>query len=475
MSYVRQLGLSEQHSFIQYPNYPDAGGCHILCLSDRQLHVIDHMIFPLAMWRTRFVRFVRPGVYETCGDAQLITEHLEEMEDLEDQIGGSSMGCSELAQAITDLATSLSAGGSGAGTTTVNCGSGCGSGVAGSAGGLISGLTNEELMGPDPMTQPAAGGDPPAGFETWEAYRLQKCRGAHYVFDSMVRSFNMLNTLSGTLGTLATVTPMIMYYIAATSVVAPVVDVIAIALAVIPFLVLCIGAAYSTASAVAYLETNKDSIICALYLSGSAQAAIEVAADAIEDAAEAVEWGGALSGLGGVLAPALGAAASSAISTNVANAIFHVVEDVLYPDVTCTCGGGTLLQTGGAGVANTLVIGDSVSSGLTDATNGYQVLSPSSRNMFFTPFESCTSIRLEMEYHHIQNNWTVVDAQIKRVSDSQGMCDFQVPNSNEGWRSVGNTQNCNLVGGVQYRLELIPEGGNSVWVRYVDLEGFLSA
>lgn len=246
-------------SWIDADTYPDPGGCHIICLSDRQCAIIRDMVSAKAYWPTRFASHLH-GEQFTYGDPTVFAEHKLEVNELFEQIGeGSSVACTELVTALSDLAAALSAAQAGSGgQNIINCGSGCGTGVAGATGGLISGLTYEELAGPEPIVEPDPEGDPPEGFATWDEYRTLKCQGAHYVFDAMVRSLNVLNTLSGVLGSLATVTPMIMYYLAATTAVAPMIDVVAIALAVIPFLVLAIGAAYSTASAIAYLEDNKE-------------------------------------------------------------------------------------------------------------------------------------------------------------------------------------------------------------------------
>jgi hypothetical protein len=102
------------------------------------------------------------------------------------------------------------------------------------------------------------------------------------------------------------------------------------------FLVLAVGASYEVTEALEYWDANKNAIICAMYVSGSAEGAIDVLADFYENAIESIVWYGVLAPLGTVLAAALAEVGATAINTSMVNVLFTLAADVIVPEADCS-------------------------------------------------------------------------------------------------------------------------------------------
>jgi hypothetical protein len=86
-------------------------------------------------------------------------------------------------------------------------------------------------------------------------------------------------------------------------------------------------------------ETNKQAIVCSLYVSGDAATALAAISNFISDGVQAIEWTGVLAPLAPELAVAVGALMSQIENNNLVNILFKLVTDVALPNVTCDCSG----------------------------------------------------------------------------------------------------------------------------------------
>lgn len=333
-SEVRRVQLDRKSGYLDSSILPLPGGCNILCLSDRQVRVINSFVFPMARWETRTVVPVEGMLYQTDPDSLALM--VPELDDLELQLnGGNTMGCESLAEAIIALSDAIAAGGGGGGTgtsCTVYCGGGAVSGVAGE----IAKLTNDQLLPPADVEAPVPGA-PPEGFETWQAYELYKCQAAHVIW--------------GQLRALAVANSVFVGLAAVASEVAPIVaglsGVFAAGLTPLGFVAL-VGAMVAVGAIdvycylaftqwVAWWDANKDQIVCELYTSGSAAAAVTAVNNLIEDGIQAIVWDGLLAGLAGPGALAIGAVFSAVEGNSLVSPLFKLFATVSMPGVSCVC------------------------------------------------------------------------------------------------------------------------------------------
>ena len=52
---VRIVRLGEKTAFIDVNEWPAEGGCNLFLLTDRQLCILQSLVFPFVRWETRFV------------------------------------------------------------------------------------------------------------------------------------------------------------------------------------------------------------------------------------------------------------------------------------------------------------------------------------------------------------------------------------------------------------------------------------
>lgn len=472
LSDVTQHTLREQVSFVETSAYPAEGGCYLLCLSTRQVHTIRRMCFPFVRWSTRFVRFVRPGTYDTETDAELVSQHTDEMDDLEDQLGGNDlMACTELATALAALAEALAVQPA-APNVTVSCGGGGTGGTTTQQFANCLDVPIESLVPPADIEQNPPEGDPPEGFDTWEEYNVYKCQAAHWIIDTIINSLRNIGSANLAVATGQLLAGTVLGAIAAFSaVIAP--PAFLALVGVLAQLEILASTANTLLSQVAdYIAARKAEIVCSMYNSGSAAEATALLNSIIEDAVEGIVFGSIFQGAAGAITPLIASVAGTLVDLGITRTLWQVTADVIYPYADCDpCDPwyGYMLATSPDSPYNVLEKGDSVSGDGGNTANGWQVQNPTTRRWYFTTEGVVTSVNLTMQYYDIHSNWTVVSARIYRTSDDQQMCAFSVPNSNEGWRDVDSTTACSLAADTGYYLGLIPEGGNSPWARAIAL------
>jgi len=328
---LRVINLDQHVGRVIAGEFPTDDEAYLLCLTSQELSILRQHTFPYAHWRTRFVNPIDQDTFECVSDADWALYH-QIVEDLEDNLWGCAMPCSDIKDGLLALAAAIAA--KECENTTVNCGGGsCG------LQGYLGGLTPGELMPQDPVTQPDPGGDPPEGFENWDQFYTHKCKAAHFLWQ-MIRNWMVaMEGITGAGITAAAASPIVAGILASTAIVFPPAAFVAFVVIVVAVGTLSTAAFIELYQAVNYWDDNKESIVCALYQSGSAAAALDVIADEYENAIEFIVWSGVLAPLGPALAAALSGIGSEVINTNMVNVLFNVAEDVLLPDAECICGG----------------------------------------------------------------------------------------------------------------------------------------
>ena len=332
------VSLSNKVGFVLVDDLPPVGGCNILCLSDREVHIIRRFVYPFAEWRSRFVRWLYGSIYQTATEAEYL-EYQDEIGQLFNDIGGEDMGCSELATALQAIATALAGQ---AGGTTVNCGAGCyGAGIPGQAAGYLAPYTNGELIPPPPGEVEYL--TPPEGFEDWNAYLAYKCKAAHQVYDVIHGFCRACQGLQGLEVTALLVGPVIAGWMGVFGTIAltPLVWVTLVT-TLVAMGVLASMSFFGWGIAADYLAANKMAIVCALYNSGSAVDARASIAGYLDSAIQTIEWGSILT----PIAPELGAFMATALASIQENGLFNILfeltADVSYPEEVCDCASGVM-------------------------------------------------------------------------------------------------------------------------------------
>lgn len=330
MTTQRIIHLDEHVGRVIQGLFPTDDEAYLLCLTSQELSMIRQMCFPYLHWQTRFVNPVTDEAFEVADAATWSAFH-EQVEGLEDALGGCAMPCSDILTGLQAVAAAI-AGMPGC-SNTLTCG------TCGGAGGIlapIAGLPDEDVLPQPLIVQPPLEGPPPDGFDSWEEYFDRKCKASHAMF-GWIRG--LLVTLEGN----ANVAPTIAIAVSMATVIAGIVGVffppavlVVMAVAIMALLVLASGALIDLEQAVEYLDSNKDTIICSFYISGSALEVQTIAASVIEDAVQAVEWGGVFSILGPEICIAVGAIASQFLNNNVVNTMFYTAEDLTFPDADCS-------------------------------------------------------------------------------------------------------------------------------------------
>lgn len=306
----------------------DSPRCNVLILSDVQVAVLAQMTFPYAYWSTRLVLDHDLG-QQTVDFPQ---SYLDELECLELLLsGGDTMTC-DLSGVLTELATAIRTSGRG--------GNGCAGGGPAVILDCLSQMTPDEIVPEAPQDAPQYG-VPPSGFDTWAQYEIHKCKAAHAIVDATANIFGALSLAPPVVTTAVAVNTLLtgtIGGIALAGVVFPPAALVAIVAGAVA-LGLLEGAAYIYLQEVRqYIFDNRADFACALYQSGSAVAAQEAVGIALDDAIQSVGWTAIFGpAVGGEIAAILGGIAAGMDTTNLVNPLFRVVEDFVYPDVSCEC------------------------------------------------------------------------------------------------------------------------------------------
>ena len=331
------ISLSNNVGFVLVDDLPPTGGCNILCLSNREVHIIRRFVYPFAEWRSRFVRWLYGNIYQTATEAEYL-EYQDEIGQLFNDIGGEDMGCSELASALQALASAMERGGGSGGVNGGNC---SGVGIPGQAAGYLGQYGNTQLL--PPPAGSVVENVPPEGFETWGEYLAYKCRAAQQVFAFILGFCRQCQGLKLLVVTATIAGPLLAGWMGVWGAIAitPLGWVAAVS-SLVAIATLESLAFWGFESLGDYLELNKSAIICSLYTSGDAVAAREQIASYIEDGIQAIEWSTiGLEALGPAISSLMGSVMAATVENGVVNILFELQADVAYPDAECDCEFGT--------------------------------------------------------------------------------------------------------------------------------------
>jgi len=465
MSDIRRLRLTDKVGYVDTSLLPPEGGCNILFLSDRQVHIILEHVFPYASWDSRIVQPLVGDWYQT--DPTSFDAVRAELQDLDQQLnGGDTMACETVAAALAELALAIAEAGAGGGepcSQIVHCGGGPIGGVAGE----LAKLSNEELLPPAPVEEPTEP-TPPAGFEDWEEYQIYKCQAAHYLWNQANNLCGPLRLFAGLQIAADVAAPFIAGGLGAWEIA---LTPAGFAVFITAFLGICAVNVWAISSIdqwQTWWNDNKDAIVCSLYESGTAATALTALTSAIEDGLQAIVWAGLLEGLAGAAMPLLAELFGTLQTNAFVSPLFRFVAAVNYPDATC-CYDTALLKTAQVSPFDRLLVGDSVSSGDTSVGYGYKCVGGSSRWFLFTPAETRTTHTLNVEFYHTETGAVVVDYQVKVHSTSALVHDYAPPNANGGWQTLEHSDSYTLTQGVQYRFEIMGVNGRTTWNRAIRL------
>jgi hypothetical protein len=88
---------------------------------------------------------------------------------------------------------------------------------------------------------------------------------------------------------------------------------------------------------IAAWDNDKDAIICELYTSGSAAAAMTALTTAVEDCIQAIEWTGLLAGLAGTVAPLMGTIMGEVVTNSFVSPLFRLIAAIGMPASEGAC------------------------------------------------------------------------------------------------------------------------------------------
>lgn len=305
----------EKHVQWDLADYPaDSCACRVRFLSDTTINMCLSALRSAHWWKKwRGVTGEDDPNFE-AGEELVDTAENELMSD-----------CSALSTALQAIADAMRVSGSG--------GEGCGG-----MWNCLDTYTDDQLLDTPPDPVDPMGETPPDGFATMELYLAYKCKSAHAIIDALKGFATGLQSLSLTAVASSTVGPLVIALLSSLGV---------ITLAFPPGAVVALIAAIVAAGALSafvfvagielsnYLETNRATLACELYKSGSADEALTAIANVVEDFVQAYTWGA--TGAGELFATVI-----AAFQTNsLVMPLFRLVEDLTYPEVDCSgCGLG---------------------------------------------------------------------------------------------------------------------------------------
>lgn len=378
------------------------------------------------------------------------------------------MGCETIAEGLVALAEAIAAAGGGTGSGT-GCTVYCGGDGTGALSGALAGIPDDQYL-PAEATTPPEEGVPPEGFDTWQAYLTWKCQAAHAVWMELDRFMVVLESFDGLIATASLCAPTIALFAGASFAAITVSGLVLIVAAVLAMAAVWLSNMLIINQMRQYWVTNKDAIICELYTSGDAAAALTAIGDRIEDGIQAIEWGAVLGPVSVPLAEALGTALGAVQTNSLVNPLFKLVTGVALINVECPCyGQDTLMYTAPSEPYDVMLWGDSFTASVHNAAQGFQVTVNNWPHFYFTPLVNISAAGLSFDFWFNHDNWAVLESRIRRVSDGATMCQFNMPVSDDGWKSVAVNANVYLTVGVAYYLELTCVAQNLPWARLLSL------
>lgn len=175
----------------------DSEANRVVCLSLRDIHVINSYLWPFTQWRTRFSRPYRPNAREESS-AEEFEEYLLDLSDLSARIGEASVTtCTDafmaVVAAIDGMAAVLAA--KNFTVTSLVPGGTCGDNCAPGSGPLVDPGEADGQSGPSEV--------PPGWEGDLASYRDYKCKAANFLADSYIKYVEGFTSLSGILSVIS--------------------------------------------------------------------------------------------------------------------------------------------------------------------------------------------------------------------------------------------------------------------------------
>lgn len=299
-------------------------GC-IYCLSPETAYLASLNLERFTAWRKRW--------HHTNGD-ELTNEEWDNAQAIVAQGVYELMGScdtlgSEIRAGLETLALAIqSSGGTGGGgcypqNSVIEC---------------IINLPNEELLGPGEYEQGNPAVDPPPdGFSTWDEYFTYKCQAANFIWwlerkhMANLRSFEGIAALASLLGpSVAGLAGLLPAAFTPAGFAAFVAAIVAIGL-------LSLTSWFFMDEMIQWWDDNRETIVCALYDSGTSVAAVAALGNFLEDAIQAIVTWGALSAVAGAIADLLGTAFSQLAGNGIVAPLFAATASIVSVDGAIDC------------------------------------------------------------------------------------------------------------------------------------------
>jgi hypothetical protein len=296
----RRYPAGDKRQLINFTRFTELTGNKIfICLDRGILEICKYFINSRGSWRTTY--------YVENQQAGYLMPTMAEFQDLLEAIAEANLdmaSCDDIVTALEGISASISA------SSTTSGGSGCGC-------VLDPGTDITDTYEPQPASEPDREGDPPAGFETWEAFDAFKCNAIGWFLDGYIGTLLNWGGLFGVIGglTVAVVVGLCLLIPPAAALIT-----IVAALGVI----FSIDASLFTNFVLIAeaLQDERDDIICELY-------GVDNAADAFDIMSAHVE--SAISGLSGLppgVDVTMSVCCTQLISTTYLNVIYTGQGDI---------------------------------------------------------------------------------------------------------------------------------------------------
>lgn len=176
MTETRRYPRGGKRQLINYDHVIDeAGTSKLLCLDEGFLAICHSLVVTRGLWKSTYVKAWDETTYVTPTDEEMLA-----IRDIVSEGLTQMTSCTEIEQALQDIAAAISAQSDG----------GCGCG-AGGAGGTSPAPDPTET---DPPTLP--GGTPPGGYADWDEYIDRKCDIAAWIIDNLENDMIWLEGVS---------------------------------------------------------------------------------------------------------------------------------------------------------------------------------------------------------------------------------------------------------------------------------------
>jgi hypothetical protein len=273
-------------------------------------------------------------------------------------------GLNAIAEALSELSINVSCGGGGGGDG--------GSVVA----PCVQNVPNDNLLGPSPLTQGNPDTDPPPdGFATWSEYFDYKCKAAAFIWELERKYMVALKNFEGLTLVASVVSPVVAGLAGVLPAAFTPAGFVVFVSSVVAIGVVAAASWFYMDEMIDWWDSNKQSIICSLYNSGTSAEAVAGLANLLEDAIQAITAWGSLEPVADEIAELLSGAFAKLAGNGVVEPLFKAVVAATQFEYDCSpCDdvGADLWKTAMQSPYNVLLKGDAIVFNAQSAAYGYQ-------------------------------------------------------------------------------------------------------